>query len=86
MVKNISMPTFVAKGEDDTLVGNNAITAYNMLVNDRPNGKALTTFHEFPSALGAGEHCATGAESQQAQVVMKWLGDLWDLRFENTMT
>ena len=86
LVRNISTPTFVAKGEDDMLVGNDAISAYNMLVHDRPNGKDLTTFHVFPTALGAGEHCAIGAESHQAQVVISWLGDLWGLTFKNTMT
>ena len=85
-IKNITVPTFVAKGQNDDLVGDNAIIAYHMLSEGRPNGKQLTTFHEFPTSLGAGEHCGIGAESYQAQVVFNWLADLWGISYRNCAT
>lgn len=51
---------------------------------ERPNGKQLTHFHEFQTSLGAGEHCAIGAESHQNQVTLEWLSGIWGgLAFEN---
>lgn len=85
MVKNITMPTFMSKNQDDYLVGKQANVAHQMLLNDRPNGENLTTFYEFPTALGAGEHCSIGAEAYQVQVVLDWLADLWDITYADEM-
>ena len=85
MIKNISMPAFVSKGQDDTLVGSQANVAYDMLVHDRPNGQKLTTFFEFPTDLGSGEHCAIGAESYQAQVALDWLADTFGITYADGM-
>ena len=84
VVKALPMPVFVGKGQDDTLTKNQPETAYKMLSTERPNGKALTHFHEFWTSLGAGEHCQIGAESQLAQVTLDWLSDIWDgISFQN---
>jgi pimeloyl-ACP methyl ester carboxylesterase len=77
IVKNLPMPVFVAKGQDDNSTLQEPEEAYQLLTTDRPNGKNLTTYHVFTTALGAGEHCSLGAESQVWQVVMDWLSDVW---------
>lgn len=79
IVKNLPMPVFVAKGQDDALTLQEPEIAYQMLKTGRPNGTALTTYHEFLTSLGAGEHCSIGAEAQLYQVVMEWLSDVWDI-------
>lgn len=76
-VSNITAPVFVAKGQDDTSTLNQPEIAYAMLVNNRTNGAALTTYHQFNTSLGAGEHCSIGAEAQLWQVVMDWLSGVW---------
>ena len=87
MVKNISVPVFVGKGQDDLLTLQEPELANHMLITERPNGKDLTTFHEFRTDVGAGEHCQLGAESHLAQVTMDWLSDVWGgMTFENTLT
>ena len=73
----MTMPVFVAKGQDDTLTGNEANIAYQIMTSDRPNGKGLTTFHEFKTSLGAGMHCSIGAEDQLQQVTLDWLAGVW---------
>jgi pimeloyl-ACP methyl ester carboxylesterase len=77
IVKDLPMPVFVAKGQDDNSTLQEPEEAYQLLLTDRPNGKNLTTYHVFSSALGAGEHCSLGTESQVWQVVMDWLSDVW---------
>lgn len=80
------MPIFIAKSQDDISTGNQANIANKMLTTGRPNGTKLTYFHEFKTALGAGEHCAVGAEAQQAQVTLDWLSGIWGgLAYENHM-
>ena len=78
------MLAFLAKGQDDALTRKQPEIAYHLLTAGRPNGEALTTYHQFNTSLGAGEHCSLGAESQVAQVTLDWLGDVWGgMAFEN---
>ena len=77
LVANISMPVFVGKAQDDIGTEQEPEIAYEMLTSGRPNGKALTYYHQFNTSLGAGEHCSLGAESQVWQVTMDWLGGVW---------
>lgn len=77
VVRSIVQPVFVAKGQDDTLSLDQPNIAYEDLVSGRPNGLDLTYFHEFNTSLGAGEHCAIGAEAQMAQVILEWLESKW---------
>ena len=79
IVGNLSgVPVFVAKGENDKLTLNEADKAYELLVSARPNGEALTTFHLFETSLGAGEHCALGAEAELARVTLQWLEEVFE--------
>lgn len=55
-VRQIPMPVFVAKGQDDNSTLNQPDIAHQLLTTQRPNGKQLTTFHEFLTRLGAGEY------------------------------
>ena len=77
LVANISMPVFVGKAQDDIDTEQEPEIAYEMLTTGRPNGKALTYYHQFNTSLGAGEHCSLGAESQVWQVTMDWLSGVW---------
>lgn len=77
VVQTILQPVFVAKGQDDTSTLNQPEIAYESLVFGRPNGSNLTFYHQFNTSLGAGEHCAIGAEAQLAQVLLEWLSDEW---------
>jgi hypothetical protein len=77
MVKELPMPVFVGKSEDDNLTLNQPELTRQILITGRPNGEALTHYHQFNTSLGAGEHCALGAESQLAQVTLDWLSDVW---------
>lgn len=77
IVKKLPMPVFVGKGEDDTSTLQEPEIANQLLMNDRPNGTALTYYHQFNTSLGAGEHCSLGAESQLWQVVLDWLSGVW---------
>ncbi|TKA81028.1 hypothetical protein B0A55_02482 [Friedmanniomyces simplex] len=72
-VNDTKIPTFVGKGQDDLSTINQPELLYGMMVDNRTNGAALTTYHQFNTSLGAGEHCSLGAESQVWQVVMEWL-------------
>jgi hypothetical protein len=76
-VANITIPAFIAKGQDDTSTLDQPEILYDMMVHNRTHGAALTTYHEFLTSLGAGEHCSIGAESQVWQVVLNWLSDVW---------
>ena len=63
---------------------NESTIAYQQFVSDRLNGADLTHFHLFPIALGAGEHCSLGAETQVFSDIFKWLSHIWgDYAFEN---
>lgn len=77
LVKNLTMPVFIAKGQDDNATLQAPELAQQMLTTGRPNGARLTTYHQFNTSLGAGEHCASGAESQQGAVVVDWLSNVW---------
>ncbi|KAK4956007.1 hypothetical protein LTR10_006947 [Elasticomyces elasticus] len=77
IVANLSMPVFLAKGEDDDETGTQPEIAYEKLTTGRPNGVALTYLHQFNTSLGAGEHCSIGAESQLWAAVMGWLSPIW---------
>ncbi|KAK5714917.1 hypothetical protein LTR15_010333 [Elasticomyces elasticus] len=77
VVRDLHMPIFVAKGQDDLSTLDQPEIAYKMLTTGRDNGEALTHWHEFNTSTGAGEHCSLGAESQLWQVTMKWLSDVW---------
>ncbi|KAI1208278.1 alpha/beta-hydrolase [Annulohypoxylon truncatum] len=70
-LSNITSPVFVGKGQDDQTAGGQETTVASLLGN-----KAY--FHEFKTALGAGEHCQLGAEQQLAQVTMDWLAEVFE--------
>jgi pimeloyl-ACP methyl ester carboxylesterase len=76
-VKNTSMPVFIGKGQDDLQTANEPEIAYDMYARGRPNGTALTTYHVFETALGAGLHVSVGAEAQLWAVVLQWLSGVW---------
>ncbi|KAI0836365.1 alpha/beta-hydrolase [Hypoxylon sp. FL0890] len=71
VLKNVTAPVFVGKGEDDTIAGGQEEIVANLL-----GSKA--DLHEFKTALGAGEHCQLGAEPQLAQVAFDWLGEVFE--------
>lgn len=77
IVAELPMPVFVAKGQNDVGTEQEPEKAYQMLVDGRPDGGALTTYHEFLTELGAGEHCSVGAETQLWGVALDWLGNVW---------
>jgi pimeloyl-ACP methyl ester carboxylesterase len=77
LVPDIHMPVFIAKAQDDIDTEQEPEIAYEMLTTLRPNGQALTYYHEFNTSLGAGEHCSLGAEQQVWQVTMDWLSGVW---------
>lgn len=78
--KLTDLPVFVGKAENDFQSLNQPDLAYQLLSAGRPNGEALTTFHDFKTALGAGEHCSLGAEAHQSQVVLNWLADVFEAK------
>jgi hypothetical protein len=84
IVKDIPMPVFVAKGQDDTLTLNQPEIALKLFKSQRPNGDALTTWWEGLTSLGAGEHCSLGAEAQLNQQIVEFLGDVWDMSFHDS--
>ncbi|KAI0173566.1 alpha/beta-hydrolase [Hypoxylon sp. FL1284] len=71
VLKNVSCPVFVGKGQDDDFGG-----GQEQFVADMLGDKA--TLYEFKTDLGAGEHCQLGAEPQLAQATMDWLADVFD--------
>ncbi|KAK3670636.1 hypothetical protein LTR78_009471 [Recurvomyces mirabilis] len=77
VVRNLSMPVFVARGENDDLVGSQGLLAYDSLVENRANGQNLTIFHQFNTSLGAGEHCSIGADAELWSTLMQWLSGVW---------
>nr|POE77877.1 20-hydroxy-prefusarin hydrolase fus2 [Quercus suber] len=77
VVKTLMQPVFVAKGQSDLMSLNQPELAYDLLISGRPNGQKLTTFHEFNTSVGAGEHVVLGAEAQMAQVTLEWLAKQW---------
>ena len=87
LVAKLHMPVFVAKGQDDLSTEQEPEIAYEMLTTGRPNGKALTYYHQFNTSVGAGEHCSLGADSQLWQVTMDWLIGVWgDWTYANNPT
>ncbi|KAI1397517.1 alpha/beta-hydrolase [Hypoxylon fuscum] len=71
VLNNVTCPVFVGKGENDENVG-----GQEKQVADWLGEKAY--LYEFKTALGAGEHCQLGAESQLAQHTMDWLAEVFD--------
>lgn len=46
----------------------------------------LTYFQEFRTDLGAGEHCAIGAETQIWTGITLWLSEVWsEYKFVNNL-
>ncbi|CAJ2501752.1 Uu.00g046050.m01.CDS01 [Anthostomella pinea] len=68
---NITCPVFVGRGQDDDTAGGQEKEVADIL-----GDKGY--YHEFQTALGAGEHCQLGAESQLAQVTMDWLAGVFE--------
>ncbi|KAI2610548.1 alpha/beta-hydrolase [Hypoxylon sp. NC1633] len=71
ILSNVTCPVFVGKGEND-LIGGGQETTVAKLLGDK------AYLYEFKTALGAGEHCQLGADSQLAQVSMDWLGEIFE--------
>ncbi|KND86430.1 2,6-dihydropseudooxynicotine hydrolase [Tolypocladium ophioglossoides CBS 100239] len=71
LLRNITCPTFVASGENDSSAPGQPEEMAELL-GDK------CTYNLFKTDLGAGEHCQLGAEAQVAQVALDWLGDIWD--------
>ncbi|RFU31615.1 hypothetical protein B7463_g4741, partial [Scytalidium lignicola] len=69
VAKAINVPVFLAKAQNDTLTLTQPEQAEAVFTQAGKN----TTFHEFTTVLGAGEHCSLGAEPQLAQVIFDWL-------------
>ncbi|KAF2481535.1 Alpha/Beta hydrolase protein [Neohortaea acidophila] len=70
-------PVFIARGQDDNLTGVQAVYARDMFINNRTNGVNLTTYQEFLTDLGAGEHTSIGAETQIFTAFSAWLSKIW---------
>ncbi|KAH8681941.1 Alpha/Beta hydrolase protein [Xylariales sp. PMI_506] len=68
---NITVPTFVGEGGNDSISPGQAAIMFEALGD-------LGTYNLWKTELGAGEHCQLGAESQLAQVTLDWFGDVWD--------
>ncbi|KAI5459441.1 Alpha/Beta hydrolase protein [Mariannaea sp. PMI_226] len=66
----IKCPVFVASGQDDTTAPEQPEEMARILGNQ-------SEYHLFKTELGAGEHCAIGAEQQQAYVTLGWLSDVF---------
>ncbi|OTA54217.1 alpha/beta-hydrolase [Hypoxylon sp. EC38] len=71
VLKNVTVPVFIGKGEDDDLAGGQEEVVAKLL-----GSKAY--LHEFKTALGAGQHCQLGAEPQLAQAAFDWLGEVFE--------
>lgn len=74
IVDEIRCPMFIGKGQNDVSTHSDPENMLALV------GNKTHYYHEFLTDLGAGEHCAVGAESQLAMVTMDWLGSV----FENT--
>lgn len=74
VAKDINIPVFLAKGEDDTLTTTQPEQVQALFTQAGKN----VTFHEFTTDLGAGEHCSLGAEPQIAQVILDWLHEVFE--------
>lgn len=71
MLANITCPTLVLSGEDDSVAPGQPEELARKL-----GDKA--TYHLFKTNLGAGEHCQLGAEPQINAVIMDWLQGIFD--------
>ncbi|KAI1407240.1 alpha/beta-hydrolase [Hypoxylon sp. FL1857] len=71
VLKNVTVPVFIGKGQDDDIAGGQEQIVANLL-----GSKA--DLHEFTTALGAGQHCQLGAEPQLAQAAFDWLGEVFE--------
>ncbi|OTB09296.1 hypothetical protein M426DRAFT_70634 [Hypoxylon sp. CI-4A] len=71
VLKNVTAPVFIGKGEDDTTAGGQEEEVAKLLGNK-------SYFHEFKTELGAGEHCQLGAEQQLSQVSFDWLAEVFE--------
>ncbi|KAE8379708.1 Alpha/Beta hydrolase protein [Aspergillus bertholletiae] len=70
MLDNITCPVFVASGEDDDLAPGQPERMARML-GDKAH------YHLFKTNVGAGEHCAIGAEPQLAYATLNWLDEVF---------
>ncbi|KAB8226932.1 alpha/beta hydrolase family protein [Aspergillus alliaceus] len=71
VLDNITCPVFVASGEDDGLAPGQPEMMARML-GDKAH------YHLFKTNVGAGEHCAIGAESQMALATLNWLDEVFE--------
>ncbi|KAH6880403.1 Alpha/Beta hydrolase protein [Thelonectria olida] len=68
----IKCPVYVASGEDDNLAPGQPEEMARLLGQDR------SEYFLFKTELGAGEHCALGAEQQLALETLGWLGEIFE--------
>jgi len=71
MLANITCPVFVASGQGDSVAPGQPEELARML-GDKAH------YHLFKTNLGAGEHCAIGAEPQLAMATMDWLAGVFE--------
>ena len=71
MLDNITCPVFVASSQDDHIAPGQPERMARML-----GDKAY--YHLFKSNVGAGEHCAIGAEPQLAMATLDWLDEVFE--------
>ncbi|KNG82479.1 hypothetical protein ANOM_009526 [Aspergillus nomiae NRRL 13137] len=71
MLDKITCPVFVASGEDDGLAPGQPERMARML-GDKAH------YHLFKTNVGAGEHCAIGAEPQLALATLNWLDEVFE--------
>lgn len=71
-MQQIKCPVFVGSGQDDSTAGDGQPEEAARLLGDK------AYYHLFKTEVGAGEHCAIGAESQLAMVTLDWLAEVFD--------
>ncbi|KAH8698855.1 2,6-dihydropseudooxynicotine hydrolase [Talaromyces proteolyticus] len=64
LTQNITMPVFVASAQNDLFFPGQAQALAAHLID--------VTYHAFTNEEGAGEHCSTGADVLQNQVMLDW--------------
>ena len=71
-MQQIQCPVFVGSGQDDDLGGKGQPEEAARLLGNK------AYYHLFLTDVGAGEHCAIGAEAQLSMATLDWLAGVFD--------
>ncbi|KAF2096263.1 alpha/beta-hydrolase [Rhizodiscina lignyota] len=77
-LQQIRCPVFVGSGQDDTVAGYGMPEQMARWLGDK------AYYHLSKTNIGAGEHCAIGAEPQLSMVTLDWLADVFDGKTGNS--